>query len=180
MEQPPGSPPAAWDMAAVVREFEPRLTRYALHLVGDLEAARDVVQDTFVALWRSDPRRVADQLGAWLFTVCRNGALDMLRKERPMDPLDSAHALREAAPGPAPTSRAEQLDDQARLLVALGDLPARQQEVVRLRFHGELSYREISQITGLSESNVGVLLHQAVYALRDRLVAAEANRAAGA
>ena len=180
MEHASGPEPAAWDMAAVVTQFEPRLTRYALHLVGDLDAARDVVQDTFVALWRSDPRRVADQLGAWLFTVCRNRALDVLRKERPMDRLDSSPLRREAAPGPAPATLAEQLDDQARLLVALGDLPARQQEVVRLRFHGELSYREISQITGLSESNVGVLLHTAVYALRDRLVAANADRAPGA
>ena len=180
MEHASGSPPAAWDMAALVDEYEPRLTRYALHMVGDLDAARDVVQDTFVALWRSDPRRVADQLGAWLFTVCRNRALDVLRKERPVDPVDSAHVVRRPAPDPAPATLAEQLDDQARLLLALRDLPDRQQEVVRLRFHGELSYREISQITGLSESNVGVLLHQAVYALRDRLVAADADRAASA
>jgi RNA polymerase sigma-70 factor (ECF subfamily) len=59
-------------------------------------------------------------------------------------------------------------------MAVLATLPPNQQEVVRLKFHGELSYREISRITGLSETNIGYLIHVAVKTVRERLQAAEA------
>ncbi len=55
------------------------------------------------------------------------------------------------------------------MLKLLGTLPASQQEVVRLKFQGGLSYREISQITNLSVTHVGVLIHTALNKLRSQL-----------
>ena len=48
-------------------------------------------------------------------------------------------------------------------------LPARDQEIIALKFAGELSNREIAQATGLSESNVGVILFRSIRKIRDRL-----------
>ena len=56
---------------------------------------------------------------------------------------------------------------------ALDDLPANQQEVIRLKFQNDLSYREISRITKLSESNVGFLIHTGLKTLRHRVRALE-------
>lgn len=75
------------------------------------------------------------------------------------------------APGftQSPVSLAEDRDDTIHILTLLADLPHNQQEVLRLKFQHSLSYREISSITGLSESNVGFLIHVGIKRLRERL-----------
>jgi RNA polymerase sigma-70 factor (ECF subfamily) len=176
-----GSAESSGDLIREALErYESRLIRYAGQLLGDLDTARDVVQDTFLTLVRADPREVGDHLGAWLFTVCRNRSLDILRKEHRMQRLDDVAVAAQAAPEPGPSALAEIMDVHARVLAVLATLPPNQQEVVRLKFHGELSYREISRITGLSESNVGYLIHVAVRTVRQRLQAAEAAVLPGA
>src|SRR5436189_2042695 len=73
-----------WIRQAVDR-FEGPLTLYAARLLGgDVERARDVVQDTFLRLWESDRASVDGHLAQWLYRVCRNRALDVRRKERRM------------------------------------------------------------------------------------------------
>ena len=60
-------------------EFEGPLTGYAAGLLaGDWERARDVVQDTFIKLHRQDPELIRGRLKSWLYTVCRNRAIDVL------------------------------------------------------------------------------------------------------
>ena len=61
---------------------------------------------------------------------------------------------------------AEDNDQVARLI---DELPENQQNVIRLKFYGGLKYREISESTGLSESNVGFLLHTGISTLRERM-----------
>ncbi len=65
-------------------QYESPLIRYALRLTGNLDRARDVVQDTFLKLCRQTPDSIDGNLARWLFTVCRNGAFDLQRKERRM------------------------------------------------------------------------------------------------
>jgi RNA polymerase sigma-70 factor (ECF subfamily) len=107
-------------------------------------------------------------LPAWLFRVCRNRALDIRKKEGPLQPLDDApdHA---AAGGDEPQRHLETSDDTRRVLAAVADLPAAQQEVLRLRFQEELSYKEISAITRHSVGNVGFLIHTGIRRVRERL-----------
>src|SRR6185369_2225804 len=74
---------ADWVHAAM-RQYEGPLIRYASQITGDLDRARDVVQDTFVRLCEKGPEGLEDCLAQWLFTVCRNRALDVQRKESRM------------------------------------------------------------------------------------------------
>jgi hypothetical protein len=60
------------------------LIRYAAHIIGDIERAREVVQDTFLKLCHQRPAQIRTHLTQWLYTVCRNRALDVRRKERRM------------------------------------------------------------------------------------------------
>jgi RNA polymerase sigma-70 factor (ECF subfamily) len=71
--------------------------------------------------------------------------------------------------GRDPASLAELRDTSRVVLLALEQLPEKQQEVVRLKYQNELSYREISQVTGLSVSNVGFILHAALKSIREKL-----------
>lgn len=65
-----------------------------------------------------------------------------------------------------PDQTAETRDSAARVLKFLDQLPGNQQEVIRLKFQNELSYREIAEVTGLTVSNVGFLLHVGIKQLR--------------
>lgn len=151
---------------AAVRHYERPLVAYAAHLTGRLDAARDIVQETFVRLCGADPTDVEPRLAAWLFTVTRNGAIDHRRKERRMrltqdDPVDviPTHAA-------APDVAAEQGDALSAVLKALADLPPVQQEAVRLKFQHGLSYKEIGAVLNLTPTNVGFILHTALKTLR--------------
>ena len=149
--------------------FEGPLVRYAQRITGELELARDVVQETFLKLCRQDRTEVEGHLSQWLFTVCRNRALDVQRKERRMTTTTTLDQRTSTVGDDAPGAAAEQKDSMARLLQQLDRLPDSQQDVIRLKFQNELSYREISEITGLTVSNVGFLLHVGLKRLRERM-----------
>src|SRR2546425_1096679 len=135
------------------------LLRYALRLTGDLDSARDVVQDTFLKLCREKPERLNSHLVEWLFTVCRHRALDVLRKDGRLTALTDTDLATHESAEPSPATAAADREDEGNVLRVLGDLPAGQQEVIRLKFQNGMSYREISRVTKLSESNVGFLIH---------------------
>src|SRR5262245_31996004 len=74
-------------IAEALNRHEKHLVRYATSILGDLERAREVVQDTFLRLCKEDPARIGSHLAQWLFTVCRNLAFDVRKKETRMSPL---------------------------------------------------------------------------------------------
>ena len=175
------SPPAElshqdW-LSLVFREHELALMGYATHLLGDRERASDVVQDTFVRLCRQPRDEVESRVRPWLFRVCRNRALDVLKKEGRIKTMSDSQATKNAF---NPTSREvdpqtmalqrEQADEAGSLL---SNLSENQREVIRLKVEGDLSYREISELTGISISNVGYLLHTGLKAIRSRLATTE-------
>ena len=164
-------------IASVLEEYERPLTRYAAHILGDVERAREVVQDTFLKLCRQNRSRLRDHLAQWLYLVCRNRALDVLRKEKRMTALGEAQ-FNLPAQGPGISSVMERDEQVADVMGILGTLPANQQEVIRLKFQGELSYQEISQVTKLSVSNVGFLIHTGLKTIREKSQAGQAQRRA--
>jgi RNA polymerase sigma-70 factor (ECF subfamily) len=170
-EAMPGQTPpenGAWVRGAVDR-FEGPLTLYATRLLGDADAARDVVQETFLKLCTQDRAVVGARLAEWLFTVCRNRALDVLRKESRMTRLSEEQVQRCLSPAPGPPDVAERRELAARVLDLLEALPNNQREVIRLKFQNGFSYQEISRISGHSVSNVGYLIHAGMKTLRGRL-----------
>ncbi len=166
MDQSATDSPSEWILDVVAR-WESDLVRYARHLVGDVERARDVVQDTFLKLCQQDRGQLDGHLAEWLFTVCRNGALDVRRKEQRMTTMTLEAVQDSVSFDPQPEDVAEQRDESNHVLRLMTDLPKNQQEVLRLKFQNSLSYREISAITGLSETNVGFLIHVGIKRLRE-------------
>ena len=156
-------------VSSTLQRFEQPLVRYAQRITGDLETAREVVQDTFLRLCRQQQAAIDGHLSQWLFTVCRNRALDVQQKERRMSTtlnLDQQTGSATSLATAAPDQAAETRDSAARVLEFLDQLPTNQQEVIRLKFQNELSYREIAEVTGLTVSNVGFLLHVGIKQLR--------------
>jgi RNA polymerase sigma-70 factor (ECF subfamily) len=148
---------------------EGSLVRYACRFTRDLERARDIVQDTFLRLCSQPRSKVEDHLKAWLFTVCRNRALDVLAKERKMNPTSEIDFEVIPAPAPDPAEAAATKEMAGRVLGLVQSLPPRQREAVILKFQENLSYKEIGEVMNTTVSNVGVLLHTALGTLRERL-----------
>jgi RNA polymerase sigma-70 factor (ECF subfamily) len=139
---------------------------YAAGLLRDRAAAEDVTATAFERAYhkrsRFDPGRGSPR--AWLFGIARNAALDELRRrgrqaELATDPVDVASFT-----DPHPAERSE-----LRLLLAsaLGELEARERELVALKFFSGLSNVEIASVLGITESNAGTKLHRAVTKLRE-------------
>lgn len=149
-----------------MREYESRLVRYACSILNDLDRARDVVQDTFIKLYQQEPDKVSHALKAWLFTVCRNRCFDVMRKERRLVLVaeESLAACRHTDQDPCLLLQRQEA--QGEVLRFLARLPENQREVIRLKFQNDMSYKEISEVTNLSVSNVGFLIHTGLKRLR--------------
>lgn len=159
----------------VLDRYESQLIAYAARITGDTERARDIVQDVFVRFCQTDHAALNGHIGRWLFTVCRNRALDVRRKEGRMKVLaadDVGTNLRATVPRMPSSSHS---DSAANMLDVLATLPERQQEVLRLKFEGGLTYEEIAGVLGTTAGNVGVLIHTAIKTLRKQLIPIQTN-----
>ncbi len=161
------------DITSILARYERPLLAYASRSCGDLETARDAVQDTFLALIKERPSGELEALAPWLFTVCRRRLIDYHRKSQRLQTMDTTATLA-STPDEAATTPSESLarKDDANLLQRLiAQLPPRDREVVLLKFASSLSYQDIAAATGLSVGNVGYILHHAVQSLRSQFQA---------
>jgi len=175
MPNNPAPSNADW-LREVVERFEGPLVRYAQRLTGNVERARDVVQETFVRLCAETPARIGEHVAEWLFTVCRNRAVDVRRKEGRMAALGQSRLDQHESRDAGPAAVAEHRDAVSHVLRVLDTIPDNQQEVIRLKFQNGFSYREISRVTGLSESNVGFLIHTGLKTIRERIATKAATK----
>lgn len=157
-----------WLRETLARHEGP-LIRYAARLTGSVERARDVVQDAFTRLCQQDRTGIDGHVTQWLYTVCRNRALTVRRKETRMTTLSDAAAALRVCPDPIPPAAAEQRESQSHVVSLMAALPDNQQEVLVLKFQSELSYREIAGVLDISVTNVGFLIHTAIKSLRERM-----------
>jgi RNA polymerase sigma-70 factor, ECF subfamily len=157
-----------WVLAAL-ESFEARLLGYAARLLhGDEESARDVVQHAFLRLCDQKEKEVGPHLAPWLFTVCRNRSLDLIRERCRREEWEgvlkaNGHA---AANECDPAADVEQHDLATELRSLLARLPAAQQEAIDLWAQG-LAYREIAEVLGRGEVGVRVLVHRGLKSLRE-------------
>jgi len=161
---------ATWIKEAM-ESHEGPLLGYVSRMTGDVERARDIVQDCFLKLWQQDMVSMNGCLTPWLYRVCRNRAFDVMRKERRMTTPGTPEIL-ETSEFKVNTSDAVGPDQagNAEISQMMDGLPDRQQEILRLKFQGGLSYRQIAEVMEITVSNVGFLLHTALKTIRERMM----------
>ena len=150
-------------------DYESPLIGYAATILHDTDRARDVVQDTFIRLCQQDIEKVRTNLKWWLFTVCRNRALDVLRKNKHTQPLEEVRWKKVAGHDLQPDEQADFDERLASVMKLLNRLSDKQREVILLKFQQGLSYQEIQKVTGLKSGNIGFLIHTGLKRLRDLL-----------
>jgi RNA polymerase sigma-70 factor, ECF subfamily len=155
-----------WD--EVYAEQLPRVLNFFRYRCGNLADAEDLTSITFEKAWRGRDRYRRDKgaFSTWLFTIARNAAVDHYRARVPMAPLDDAAMV--AAGAATPEDESALRSDAARLAALLKTLTDRDRDLIALKYGAEMSNRVIAHTTGLSESNVGTILHRATQALRER------------
>ena len=155
------------DWNALYADHLPRVYNYFRYRVGDGPEAEDLTAETFEKAWRGRMRyrRSRGAFSTWLFTIARNVAVDSFRRRRPTVPFDTVHGRADGMPLDEVVQRH---GDLARLGALLARLPTRERELVALKYGAGLTNRSIAGLTGLSESNVGTILHRVVRRLREQ------------
>jgi RNA polymerase sigma-70 factor, ECF subfamily len=154
-----------WD--DVYRQELPRVYNFFRYRFGNRTTAEDLTSVTFEKAWKARHRyrRERAAVSTWLLAIARNVAVDHLRRTRPEIPLDEAEA-EAGARHETPETAALRAGQHRRLWSLLAALPAREQELLSLKYGADATNRAIASLTGLSESNVGTILHRTVSALR--------------
>jgi RNA polymerase sigma factor (sigma-70 family) len=155
----------SWDrFEALYRAARDDLYAYVSTLLRDPMSAEDVTALAFERAYRRrrlfDPRRGSER--AWLFGIARNAALDELRKRKRTATL----AAEPAAAEPATADAADDVVRRSTVRVALDSLPPRERELVALKFYAGLTNQELAKVLGVSESNIGTMLHRTMQKLR--------------
>jgi len=145
--------------------LESPLLAYALRLIGERGLAEDIVQEAFMRLHSNfaevrEPRR-------WLYRTAHNLALNQRRAADKIVQLAPAHSEGQAHneapdPQPLPDEQIVRLEGIGLVRLSLQSLDERSRELLRLKFHENLSYKEIASRTGLTMGHVGYLLHHAI------------------
>ena len=144
----------------------PRVYNFFRYRFGDGPLAEDLTSETFEKAWRHRDKYKSDlsALSTWIFTIARNVAIDHYRKR------DNEVSLTEAVDLTSNEITMDELVQQhteyARLSILLAQLADRDRELVALKYGAGLTNRAIAGLSGLSESNVAVILHRAVQTLR--------------
>ncbi len=153
--------------SALVTFYYPQCVRFATQMLGVREDAEEAVQDAFVRAHRALPRyEHRERFAAWLYRIlanrCRTTALRRQRRERLVLPIDGS--FREEA-GQEDRGAAVQLatDEVQR---ALNALPSDQREAFLLRHVEDLSYEEMSVVTGAGVSALKMRVKRACDRLR--------------
>jgi RNA polymerase sigma-70 factor (ECF subfamily) len=163
-------------LQTLVEQYQYRLVRYLIYLLGRRDGVDDLVQETWLrVLERGSSYDGRSRFEPWLFRVARNLAVDDLRKRRPLS-LDSTQngEWDSAAPSPASTAPspfllAARSEDAVRLASSMQTLDPPCREVLVLRFQEELSLQEISTVVDAPVSTVASRIYRALAALRTQL-----------
>ncbi|HWV94383.1 MAG TPA: sigma-70 family RNA polymerase sigma factor [Vicinamibacterales bacterium] len=153
---------------AVYADQLPRVYNFFRYRFGVTADAEDLTARTFEKAWRARHRYRRDvaAFSTWLLSIARNVAADHMRARRPHVALDEAASM-ETATG-TPEDEAVRHSDGERLAALLQSLPERERELLAMKYGAGMTNRAIATATGLTESNVGTIVHRAVLTLRER------------
>lgn len=148
---------------AIVHRHQRQIYGFVYHLMGDVDDAVDLTQETFIRAYRALPSTSDDlNVSAWLHRIASNASLDVLRRRlrirwQPWEPHEHDHLLH-SPPADDPERRALSADEQQTVQAVLRRMSSRNRVALLLREYEGLSCDDIGQIMGLSRSAVKSLL----------------------
>lgn len=161
----------AEEFERIVHEYQDKIFRLALSMLGDRAAAEETAQDVLVRVWKGLPGfRAESSLSTWIYSITRNACLTARgRKGVRTASLDEPGPRREAEMRAAAGWNAAAVLEPAALL---GRLPERYRQVVALFYMQEKSYDEVARMLGLPIGTVKTYLFRARKSLAEELARA--------
>ena len=150
-----------------VDNYSDNIYRFVLKHIKNVDAAKDIVQETFAKVWVKRDGVDFAKARSYFFTAAHHTLIDLVRKEKYMD--DESHIDKHYSESPI-----KNMDLQTQLHDALDQLPEIQRTVILLRDYEGYAYDEIGEITSLKESQVKVYIFRARKKLKEILVSIEA------
>lgn len=164
-------------LETLLARHEAQIYRYGMKMCRDPEAAKDVLQDTLLAMARGvRDFRGASSLSTWLYTIARSFCLKQRRKsksvhagERPLDTDGARDGVRLVDPAKSPDEELAGKEVARAIERAIGELDPAHREVLILRDVEGLRAAEVAEVLGVSVDAVKSRLHRARLALRERV-----------
>ncbi len=166
MAASPGTSLTRQQYDAGFRDSYARYYHLSLHVVGDSEAARDIVSDVFVELWRRREAVESSTVESYLFRCVRNASIDYLKRQRRAAPLDAAllaHLANDA------DSWREQDERIGRMESIVAGMTDRTRDVLHKRYAESKSYKEVAAEMGISIDGVKAHVVRAMKTLRQKM-----------
>lgn len=151
--------------ARLYGHFAPRVKGFLMKSGAEAQQAEDCAQDVMVTVWKKahlfDPTRAS--VATWVFTIARNRRIDLLRRDRRPEPEDLGWG---PEPEVAQDDSVALQQETEHLAKALASLPDRQRELIEKCYFGDLSHREIADVTGLPLGTIKSRIRLALDKLR--------------
>lgn len=171
---------AAHDPAVFVEIFDhflPRIYKYIRYRIGNPDEAEDLTSRVFeqalANIGRYNPKR--GPFSRWIFTIARNTLTDYLRRRGRYMAVSFDLLGELACAGGGPADELIEKETREELLAAMSRLSDRERDIIGLKFAAGLTNNAISEMTGLTASNVAVIIFRAVKRLRSDLAAKEVS-----
>jgi RNA polymerase sigma-70 factor, ECF subfamily len=159
-------------MHALVEQYQYRLVRYLIYLMGRQDEVDDLVQETWLrVLERGRSYDGRSRFEPWLFTIARHLAIDHMRKRRTvsLEAEDDGESPLPASSDPSPFLLAARTEDSQRLAQSMQTLDFIYREVLMLRFQEDLSLQEVAAVIGAPVSTVASRIYRGLRTLREQL-----------
>jgi RNA polymerase sigma-70 factor (ECF subfamily) len=153
-----------------VNSYKDKLFRFSLKIVGNRFDAEDVLQELLIKVWKKREHfEELENKEAWCMTVVRNLSIDKIRKRKNnyADDISEHYAISDSAP--TPDKATEVKESLSIVMLLLNELPEAQKEIIHLRDIEGYTYREISEITEMSEDQVKVNLFRARQKFKEKI-----------
>jgi RNA polymerase sigma-70 factor (ECF subfamily) len=154
----------AWEN--IYKNLLPRVFNYFRYRLNDGYVAEELTSITFEKAWKARRRYEKDKgsFSTWIFTIARNTATDYLRKQGEEIELDAKNVKADLI---STEEIYEKREEAHHLIEILSILDNREKELIGLKYGADLTNRKIAEITGLTETNVGTILHRTINKLSE-------------
>jgi RNA polymerase sigma-70 factor (ECF subfamily) len=163
---------ARGDQAAFERLYEAtraKLYGVLLRILGTPELADDVMQETYLKVWKTagsfDPT-IASPI-TWMVAIARNRAIDIVRRKGHASIEESPEAMNVAADTPPPLARREMTEELRRLLSCLGKLDPEKQRIVLLAYYSGWSREQLARKLDIPVNTIKTWLRRSLLEIRE-------------
>ena len=153
------------DFIICAKQFTPNLLRFSKRVAGSAVEAEDIVQECFEVLWKNRDKVEMKSAKSYLFSVAHKKIIDTFRSDVKTQNFESVFTEL--------IGDQEETDDKQLVLLAINQIPALYKELLTLRDLESYSYKEIEEITQLTEAQVKVYLFRARKAIKEKILQLE-------